>query len=575
MGSTRSETMDAPGSNSGDAAAADTETSGVPRLGVPRSGVAPVPVGQSGEHVPQLSSRPSLLPAARRGHDLGGGADGVITDGLVARAAVPVPKSNDGRSGKRHRKPLERLVSSRISTPTRIGDGTGPRPSILPAQLSGTSGNTTTCTPAAAAAAGVGSGTVVETERSTVAVSRGGDMVVAGGNNDTDAPTILVKTPGPHDIVIGGGNEKYPGNLFLEKVMRVLLPIYKAMQQNCTAYARHPLILNVVGVVIDREGGHVLEKKGDRFAVAEKERIQLYDYISNAMDADKDLELWNKPCPPKDDCPLCMIPLPLNDEFTYWDCCGQTTCRACDLESRRARHMTNAEREEKELPPLEEVCPFCRAVAWKDDEISHASRKQRLEERGQNGDMEAAYMLGSNYLFGEHGLEINQERALGFIHQAANAGSTAALSILGRMCAWGDYGMVVNRQIGHVHFEKGARHGSADAHYCLGLVEEENGDVDLSIKHHAIAAEAGDSYSMEELWRYFYTGKLTKQKLEEILRRHQEAVGEMDSEERKRHRDYLRAKKENDEALEIVYRKYYQGKMSGKHLKRLLSLNLQ
>lgn len=81
MGSTRSKTMDAPGSNSDDAAAADTETSGVPR-----SGVAPVPVGQSGEHVPQLSSRPSLLPAARRGHDRGDGADEVITDGLVARA---------------------------------------------------------------------------------------------------------------------------------------------------------------------------------------------------------------------------------------------------------------------------------------------------------------------------------------------------------------------------------------------------------------------------------------------------------------------------------------------------------
>ena len=86
MGSTRSKTMDAPGSNSDDDAAADTETSGVIRSGVSRSGVALVPVGQSGEHVPQLSSRPSLLPAARRGHDRGDGADEVITDGLVARA---------------------------------------------------------------------------------------------------------------------------------------------------------------------------------------------------------------------------------------------------------------------------------------------------------------------------------------------------------------------------------------------------------------------------------------------------------------------------------------------------------
>lgn len=174
-------------------------------------------------------------------------------------------------------------------------------------------------------------------------------------------------------------------------------------------------------------------------------------------------------------------------------------------------------------------------------------------------------MLGSNYL--ERDVSTAE-----FISRAANAGSTAALSILGRMCAWGDYGMVVNRQMGHVHFEEAARHGSADAHYCLGLVEEENGDVDLSAEHHAIAAEAGDSYSMEELWRYFFEGKLTKQKLSSSAGL-QEAFDEMDSEERKRHRDYLRAKKENDEALENVYRKYYQGKINGKHLKRLLGLN--
>ena len=74
---------------------------------------------------------------------------------------------------------------------------------------------------------------------------------------------------------------------------------------------------------------------------------------------------------------------------------------------------------------------------------------------------------------------------------------------------------------------------------------------------------------MEKSWRYFYEKKLTKQKFQEILRRHQEAFDEMDSEERKRHHEYLRAKKENDEALGKVYRKYYKGKMNAGQLRQL------
>ena len=43
----------------------------------------------------------------------------------------------------------------------------------------------------------------------------------------------------------------------------------------------------------------------------------------------------------------------------------------------------------------------------------------------------------------------------------------------------------------------------------------------------------------------------------------------MDSEERKRHHDYLRAKKESNEALEKVYRKYYKGKINAEQLRQL------
>jgi hypothetical protein len=43
----------------------------------------------------------------------------------------------------------------------------------------------------------------------------------------------------------------------------------------------------------------------------------------------EDPELW-KPPSPTEECPVCLVPLPLKpDKAMYWACCGKRLCMAC------------------------------------------------------------------------------------------------------------------------------------------------------------------------------------------------------------------------------------------------------
>jgi len=61
--------------------------------------------------------------------------------------------------------------------------------------------------------------------------------------------------------------------------------------------------------------------------------------------------------PPKEDCPICMLPIPVNsgtcDVHTmYQTCCGKTLCQGC----------VEAAKEEINKGKMKDLCPFCRKV---------------------------------------------------------------------------------------------------------------------------------------------------------------------------------------------------------------------
>lgn len=94
--------------------------------------------------------------------------------------------------------------------------------------------------------------------------------------------------PGPYDVVLGQGKWNYPGNAFVRDMANVLRPSYQVIQKRRKDRKngdkdQHPLILKLVSIVMDEEGGRVLEKKQDHFVFAEEEKRRLYQYIRRSI----------------------------------------------------------------------------------------------------------------------------------------------------------------------------------------------------------------------------------------------------------------------------------------------------
>ena len=283
---------------------------------------------------------------------------------------------------------------------------------------------------------------------------------------------------------------------------------------------------------------------------------------------DDDPELW-KPHLPNEDCPVCMVPLPLAPhESTYLTCCNKSLCRACIEEHTRVWRITNKKRKKKELPPTDPTCPFCRTPAHK----SGAEYLSRLETHVQKGSMRAIMHKAAGYKEGKWGLPQNIPKSLELYRCAADLGNADAMSYIGLLHERGDGGFVKNVGEGRQHMKTAAIMGSVMARHNLACLEASERNFDLAVKHFRLAAEAGLELSVQNLWKFFYRGKVSKEELEEALRLYQEACEEMDSEERKSMSAYHEAIASDDEVLQKIYGSYYAGTINGKGLKMALAI---
>ena len=277
----------------------------------------------------------------------------------------------------------------------------------------------------------------------------------------------------------------------------------------------------------------------------------------------EDPELW-KPHPPTEECPVCMVPLPLtNARQMYWVCCGKVVCTACCDEHERALIVTNRKRATKKQPPLEQSCPFCRSHIHKND----AELLMRYEKRAGKDDTVAMINLARKFENGNNGLEKNNEKALELFNRAADMGSAEAFTQLGRYANNGLLDSIPNSTKAKEYFEDGTKKGDVQSRSSLAILLAQEGNIDLAIKHWHLAATAGHALSMECLWDCFNKGKVSKPDLEKALRANKTASDEMNSEERKRFDAWRDAEAENEETLEIIYGSYYAGYMNAKELK--------
>ena len=112
-----------------------------------------------------------------------------------------------------------------------------------------------------------------------------------------------------------------------------------------------------------------------------------------------DKELFKQP-PPKEDCSVCFIQLPmLNTGYVFMVCCGKEICGGClhaPLYDDQGNKIAN------------DKCPFCR-IPFHDSEEKAI---ERLQKRVQAGDAKAIYNLGYYYRYGENGFPQDYTKAL-------------------------------------------------------------------------------------------------------------------------------------------------------------------
>ena len=216
--------------------------------------------------------------------------------------------------------------------------------------------------------------------------------------------------------------------------------------------------------------------------------------------------------PEDDECPICNLPLPLDDrQSSFKACCMKRVCKGCILAARN-RGMTD--------------CPFCRAPIPDEGEII-----AMVQKRADAGDPMAIYRLGCSYFFGQYGLEKDVAKAVELYERAAELGVKEAHFNLGNLYYEGtDVPKDTARAIRHL--EAAAMSGHVGARHNLGLEKGMAGDDDLALQHCMIATKLGQQYSLDTVKRMFMGGLATKADYAEALRGYQSTVEEMRSPDR-------------------------------------------
>ena len=259
----------------------------------------------------------------------------------------------------------------------------------------------------------------------------------------------------------------------------------------------------------------------------------------------RDEALFKDP-PPKEDCPICFLPMPVTliccvslppanissipiydfaianenenlvnqdrHKYTedYYPCCGKGICRGCVHSFRKSGNIAK--------------CPFCNSDrADKTDE----ERFEQMTERIEANDAASMCMLASCYYKGQLGLQQDHAKSMELFAKAADLGFTKAHSRLAYL-----YDLGGDLKKAKFHFEAAAMAGHEIARCNLAVSEADSGNMERAIRHWTIAASAGDYVAMHELRVGFEKGYVSQESIDLTLTAYNNSCAEMRSESR-------------------------------------------
>ena len=239
--------------------------------------------------------------------------------------------------------------------------------------------------------------------------------------------------------------------------------------------------------------------------------------VSRLPDDPDDSSLFGDP-PPRDECPVCLVTLPLEDPMTiYMSCCDNTVCKSCIFHHERVNLAA------KTTP----TCPFCRAKKPNKKEGT-----RRREAAAKKGTATAVYLIATEYRLGKNGKPVNERRAFELYRRAADLGHAQSCGIVGNAYVRGLLGASIDEEEGFKYLHLAAKKGHVATRHNLGNFEHANGRKDLAVRHWRISAASGFKPSSDMLIKCFQEGTISKSDLEESLRAKHAACEDMWSEER-------------------------------------------
>jgi TPR repeat protein len=231
----------------------------------------------------------------------------------------------------------------------------------------------------------------------------------------------------------------------------------------------------------------------------------------------EDESLFKQP-PPKEDCPICFLPMPFAplDMAIRYPCCGKIVCRGCIYSSYiLSRNLK---------------CAFCNAniqKLYKNDDISMELLKKRVEA----DDVNSITRLGSAYALGSLGLQQDHNKAFELYTRAAELGSSMAHYQIGWVY---EDGLGVEKDLKKAihHYEVAAMAGYETARFALGAIEYKSGNLERAMKHLIISASAGHKDSMSIIKRRFEKGCVKSDVYELTLKDYSDSCDAMRSKSR-------------------------------------------
>ena len=218
--------------------------------------------------------------------------------------------------------------------------------------------------------------------------------------------------------------------------------------------------------------------------------------------------------PPREDCPICFLPLPfVGGQITFHSCCGKDICSGCIYA------MAESE--------VAKLCAFCRTPGANSDE-EEVRRNNLLMEKG-NAD--AFNQLAGYYFEGCYGLPRDMAKANELWLKAGELGCASAYFNLGNAYDNGR-GVEVDEEKAKHYYKLAAMNGSVNARHNLGCVEEDAGNPQRACKHFVLAARAGYKQSLDAVKEGYKDGDVTKDEYANTLRAYQKSQYEMKSEMR-------------------------------------------